>query len=156
MEVLFYFFFFTMYPNNPLVLLLYSSVLCFMAIHKVSWSFSVDTNTSHFKTQRHEVGALTHAATHTNTQTVLETGHICLMLPFPLSGCPQAEFVVACFNASLFTLVSSLSVCQDSFTMCISSPQRLGITLCPFFLVFFCLSLRLAVTFSFVTGCHWS
>lgn len=66
MEVLFYFVFrfFTTYPNNPLVLLLYSSVLCFIAINKVSWSFSVDTNTSHFKTQRHEVGALTHAATH--------------------------------------------------------------------------------------------
>lgn len=51
------------YPNIPLVVLLYSSVLCFMATEKLlSGSFSVDTTTSHTLKRHKHIRKWVHAA----------------------------------------------------------------------------------------------
>lgn len=72
------------------------------------------------------------------------------MLPFPLSVCLLAEFVAArFFNASLFALVSCeirlvhIRLCASVALPCaFSSAQRLAISLCLFFSLYFfvCLS----------------
>lgn len=81
------------------------------------------------------LSALKHRYTYRHTHTVVT-------ISVWLSGSCKS------FYSSLLWALSTLSllVCQDSLTMCIFCAQRLAITLCPFFLLFYyCLSLGIPI-----------
>lgn len=96
--------------------------------------------------------AHTHTHTHVHTHRQATFIYGCYFLCLVVLG-QKLWWHVEGFNASLFTLVSCelcllhlRLLCQNSFTMCISSAHSLAITLCLFFLMFSaCLSVSLLV-----------